>query len=117
MLTCRADLRVVEAVPLPVLEVLGDRRVVPRAEAPRVFLRSDDTAVAIGNVSSHGSKRTLKHTQRRKEVEFSYCTLRTPGPQRSTPAARGETNEHAPDLPCRHLVAGKALHVETAHEW
>lgn len=46
MLTCRADLRVVEAVPLLVLEVLGDGRVVPRAEAPGVLLRHDKAAAS-----------------------------------------------------------------------
>lgn len=38
-LTCGADLRVVEAVPLLVLRVLSDGGVVPRTKAPRVLLQ------------------------------------------------------------------------------
>lgn len=40
-LTCGADLRVVKAVPLVVLRVLGDGGVVPGAEAPRMLLNGN----------------------------------------------------------------------------
>ena len=70
MLTCGADLGVVEAVPLLVLEVLGDRCVVPRAETPRVFLRSRTSSSRNPGVSMLDFEEQCKRCTRRVYMKW-----------------------------------------------